>query len=330
MFPVAQKKDKAVNDLVRKMVTQLLTLAGLILACMVGFHLAMRFVFDRNDLGYLAMVSGLIMGVALALGRYGVRLLHRRHMLGGAWGRIQAGGAQLVALSGRLEARDEPLWLPFVESPLLGAAYEVRETPHTKYEHRFRNRSGPRTTHLYMGGMLSTDAVLKLDAGDVPLLGPVLAEQFPQIKVPVASAAETILAHARDPGVNPQERPDLTGASAMLNAIGQQRHGAFRHEWVSPELADVIGMAKAGTTECDLELRHIPPGAQVSVVGLYDQAAGGLLPNPDSGLIEVFPGDAHEARSDMLKSAQRKLAMALFLLVFSLLVGLVVPGLVQI
>lgn len=318
------------QSLTRRLVIRLLTFAGLILASIVGFYFAITQRFDEGELGVLAVLSGLITGVALAIGRNGVEVLLRRRMLGGAWGRIRPGGARVVALTGRLEARDTPLGLPFVDAPFLAAAYDVRETPPTKYDQRFENQSGPRRTLVHMGGMLSTDSVLKLEVGDVPLLGVLLAENFPLVKTPVTALAEPILAHSASPGVNERAFGSATDAAMLLDLLGEMRHGHFQHEWASrASLADVVERAQVDATHCDLEVRSISAGAEVSVIGLYDQAAGGLLANPDSGLIELFPGDAREARSDMLASAGRKLGMSLFLIIFALLVAFGTPILMQ-
>ncbi|WP_151702406.1 ankyrin repeat domain-containing protein [Nitrincola alkalilacustris] len=317
------------QTLTRRLAKRLLILAGAILVCILVLYLAMTQMFDEGELGVLAVLGGLILGVALALCRNGIEVLMRRHMLSGAWGRIRPGGARVVALTGQLAARDTPLTLPFVKGPQLSVAYEVRETPPTKHDQRFRNATGPARSYLHMGGMLAADTLLKLDSIDLPLLGPLMADNFPQTKTPAANLAEPILAHAASPGVAMQEHPSAIDALSLIDIIGTQGHGSFRFEWAKASLADVLGAAISGTTPCDLEIRSIPAGAEVSVVGLYDPAAGGLLPNPNSGLIEVFPGDAREARSEMLQSAGRKFGMGLFLILFALSITLVLPHLLQ-
>jgi len=310
--------------LIRRLVIRLLVMLGLIAACIFGYHAALKHRFGEGELLVPAILGGLVLGVALTLLRNGIEILARRRRLGGASTGLHPSAKGSVALSGTIHPRNHGLRLPFVDADLVAVAYDVTETIPTKYRHQTSNQTGPPKTCKHMGGLVATDALLRLESGEIPLFGVPVPEHFPQAKSPAAQHADAILAHAADPGVITLEEFNPSDALGLIDEIGRLFHGNIRHEWQKPSLADVLPGAN-----CHLETKHILAGAAVSIIADYDPQAGGLVPGAQAGMIEVFPGDARQARRDMLASAARTLAMAVFLMGFSLFITFGVVTLMQ-
>jgi hypothetical protein len=308
----------------------LLRLAHMGLVAILGglaLYLLLSGRYPYGPAATLAVLGAPMLAVAFALIRNSIELLYRRRLLAGAWGKLRDGGTRKVALTGTLVPVGDPVSLPFVSGEHVSIAYSVTDSfrIRAKYAHSAHyGWTGSTITNTYIGGLIGTDCVLRLEVGDVPILGFADPAWFPQIRVSAVEVADAIREHLHSGKV--VERPGFSVGEArtLFDTIGENYTGELRFEWCRTDAAGILG-----GKETRVLINAIPVGAEVSVMGIYDPQAGGLRGDPAFGSLEVYPGNALEARRDMAARAARWLAMACFLIAFSTLGFLGIMALVQ-
>lgn len=313
------------SDLIRLLVIRLLVMLALIVACIVGLYFGIKHFIGGDEILVLAILGGMVMGVALTFLRNGLEILSRRRLLAAAHTSIPAGKPGVIALTGKLNPVGKTLQIPFLDGEFVAITYQVTETIITKYRNQTSQTSGPPKTIQHMGGLLSTPGVLQFESGSLPLCAVLIAENFPSRKTPSANFAATLRERAAAPEVILREKYRPSDGLDLIEQIGGLPGGDLVHEWYLPSLTEVVE-----SSQCHLEVKSIPAGAEVSVVGHYDPHTDRIFPNPLIGMLEIYPGNAREACRQMLKSAGQTFLTSGLLIIFSLLISFGIATLLQV
>lgn len=224
---------------------------------------------------WAALGAGLMAGTAAWMAANcwlsaGQALLRRMRLAAASAGARPTDGRQAL-LVGRLRPLGEPLRAPFDGEPCVCYGYEIFELRGSgKRAHRAR----------YYEGLALAPSVLETRTGTYKLLA------VPELDgEPGTLSGESTVRRAASYLAATRFAP--RGASLReLEARWNDADGAFRSDvaYVENEAVDLA--------RCTLSQWRVAPGAEVCLSGLYSEARGGLVANPDWGQpTQLLQGD---------------------------------------
>lgn len=243
-----------------------------------------------SDLTGIGLIAGSLVWIALACAWVAVRTMRERARLSAAArGERPRDGRQAV-LVGRLEAVGSRLTSPLHGTPCVAYRYQVLIDSGTG-----RRRS---VAECYRGVGL-TPAVLVTRTGNYRLLAvPEFEGEFTTVDRATALANAT--AHIG--------RTTFSAAAGAreLEARWSDADGEYRSDvtWVTGPPVDL--------GQCQFREAHVPPGAEVTLVGLYSQDRGGIVANPNWGKpTRLLLGDATRADATLRSRVRIMVVVAL-------------------
>ena len=253
-----------------------------------------------TDVSGIGLAAGSLVWVALGCTWVAVRTQRERARLAaGAQGERPTDGRQAV-LVGRLEAMGARLVAPLHNAECVAYKYQIlRDTGVGRRR---------RVVECYRGVGLSP-AVLVTRSGSYRLLAvPEFEGEFPHVDraTAIANATSYISRTAFSPAPGGQE----------LEARWSDADGEYRSDvtWVANEPVDL--------DQCLFEESHVPPGAEVTLIGLYSQDRGGIVAHPNWGKpTRLLLGDA--TRADAALQSRIRLMIIVALVCTAAAAGLV-------
>jgi hypothetical protein len=243
-----------------------------------------------SELTGIGVIAGSLLWIALACAWVAVRTMRERARLAAASrGERPRDGKQAV-LVGRLEAVGPRLTSPFHGTPCVAYRYQVLLDTGAG-----RRR---RVAECYRGVGL-TPAVLVTRTGNYRLLAvPEFEGEF------TTAARDTALANATAYIGRTTFSPAAGGRE--LEARWSDADGEYRSDvtWVSGPPIDL--------GQCQFQEAHVPPVAEVTLIGLYSQDRGGIVANPNWGTpTRLLLGDATHADATLRSRVRIMMVVAL-------------------
>lgn len=298
--------------MIRYLAIQMAIMFGAMVGAAIALFVAFSALFEDGPHLAMSLLGGLILGVALMLGRNALIWLSRRRLLAGAAGRVVADGRQEIALRGTIHAMLEPpLVLPFLPGPVVSASYQVSAPPDPNAPRR-SGKSQRVSSVTHMSGIVSVGAALRVEGVDIPILAYASPLDFPEQRIPANSVADGLVAHAA--GIRSVNAAALGMAEAvsLVNSFGPDGPIARRDEFALTDLAEAL--ERPGAL---LKVQAIPEGAEVCVIGTYEPGSRAIDASPNWGGVSIYAGDATRARRYMLRKAVGTGVVAALMAVFS-------------
>jgi hypothetical protein len=208
---------------------------------------------------------------------------------------------RLEVASGPIRPLGEPLTAPFSSRACVAYEYDVKPVP----------RGQGRGAADFAGVALCPSAI-DTPRGPVRILGWAMLDKFP-------NAPQKAIDSVRAEGYIRQQQFEELGITKVLSIFSElmaDDDGAIRKDFR-------IGEAEPGVEGKTLSEKIVAPGATVTAIGIFSEAAQGFTPAKGTSINRLFPGDLETVARATGKESRRSFFAAVFF--FCALHAILVP-----
>lgn len=218
---------------------------------------------------------------------------------------------QLEAVIGSIQPRGEPLTSPFRQLPCVAYSYKISHLVIHSAGRRGETETDRVTDY---SGSNRIPVVIQSGRGDVRLFGEYDLDNFRQ-EIDQAQAAANALTYINDTSFQQTGLKNMGGVKNMAAQFNQYMNNQdeARREDVRNGSGDLQFVR-----DIRYEEQVIAAGQQVTALGYYSTAQGGLVSNMSANkYTRVFPGDGKATRSRQLRNLACTMVVAVVLMLVS-------------